>query len=594
MIAGDETGAWNGRRRLIFSRAARGLVAALAVAILAVALAPRAQALAASRTEVVDGNTHLVLGGSRADAGPATGGGADEQARVALHLGLLRQGLLSAEGTVAPAKGFTRALVQVRRGDRWVSVHKAVPIRKGGHFSVHWTIGRRATSFAVRAIAVGRNRRRLIGDVTTLQVGTRGSSAYSVPVSTRVYPGNAVRSAKPGPSGQTLVELAPGSTKPVVGGHAALGPSVSLPYGMFASVVGVSPSGGGWSMALRRAPIDQVLENVSVHFDEDVEPQVVDSLGRPLASGAGKGAIRIAGPASFARASSLGSVFSCKSSGRSTSADSAFVSTHPMPLSIELTHIHALDDFDSGSLFPRRDPFFLMQVSGEAQASVGFEAKSAFTCELSDSFRGTHRIAVPLGAVGPVPVTMYLEPTMKFEVSASGNVTLAQHHYWGITLEQNGFAPFKARLAHSADPVDFHASAAIGASLFTGGDLSVMFGAGEGDWELQAGIYGAFGPKFELKTGTDHPGCITATAKLEADLGVRLQVLVKRWSAQLASLTSSAANLGGPWCVGGGPPAATPVEAGPPEVVEPAAAHHSLAAAVRTPAPGPPPRRRRR
>jgi virginiamycin B lyase len=495
----------------------------------------------------------LIVGGvSSSNAQAATGDSAGGHARVALHLALVRQGVLAAEGKVAQARGITRVLVQVRRGRRWASVRAAVPIRKGGSFSVRWAVGRRATSFAVRANALGANGRRLIGDPTTLRLGMRGASAYSVPASTRVYSGGAVSSAKAGSDGKTVIELAPGSAKPVVGGHAALAPSAGLPYGMFATVVGVSPAAGGWRVEARRAPIDQVLDEVSVHFDEDVEPQIVDSLGRPVGSGARTNAVRIAGPASFARASSLGSVFSCEHSGKSTSADGSFVSTHPMPLSIELTHMHALDDFDSGSLFPHRDPFFLMQVSGEAQATVGFEAKSAFTCELSDSFRETHRIAVPLGAVGPVPVTMYLEPTLKFEVSASGNVTLSQHHYWGITLEQNGFAPFKARLSHSADPVDFHASAAIGASLFAGGDLSVMFGAGAGDWALQAGIYGAFGPDFELKTSTGRPGCISATAKLEADLGVRLQVLVKRWSAQLASLTSSPANLGGPWCVGGG------------------------------------------
>ncbi len=431
-------------------------------------------------------------------------------------------------------------------------MHGRVPIRKRGRFSVRWKVQRRTSKVAVRAIALGRGGKRLVGRVTTLRIGAHGSAAYSVPATTRIYAGNEVSSAKAGPSGETLVELVPGSAKPVVGGHAALGPSSTLPFGMFASVVRVSSSGKGWAVGLRQAAIDQVLDNVSLHFDEDVTPLVVDSRGRPVGSRSRSGAIRISGPASFADASGLGSVFSCKSSGRSTSADSAFSSTRPMPLSIELSHLHALDDFDEGSFFPHRDPFFLMQVHGEAQASIGFQAKSSFSCELSDSFRESHRLAFPLGAVGPVPVTMYLEPTLKFEVSGSGTVSLSQHHYWAITLEQNGFSPFKARLAHSADPVDFHATAAIGASLFAGGDLSVMFGAGEGNWAVQAGIYGAFGPDFELATGTDQPGCLTATAKLKANLGVRLQVLVKRWSAKLASLTTRPANLGGPWCVGNG------------------------------------------
>jgi alpha-tubulin suppressor-like RCC1 family protein len=524
------------------------------------ALGPRATKIAA----VVLATAVLATLALTWPTGESSAAGRHGGARVAIHVTLARQGVLSAEVSVAPAKGFTKGLVQVRRSHRWVGVHGAVPIHKG-RFSTRWSVGRVTKSVSVRPVALGADGRRLTGRPTTLKLGARGSSSYVVPAGTSIYAGEEVSSAKAGPAGQTVVELASGSSKPVAGGHIALGPSSALPYGMFGSVVGVSPSGGGWAVALKRAPIDQVLEDVSVHFDEEVEPQIVDSLGLPPGPAAGSG-IRIAGRASFARASSLGSVFSCKTSGRSSSADSDFVSTHPMPLSIELTHVHALDDFDTGSIFPHRDPFFLLQVSGEAQATIGFEAKSAFTCELSDSFSETHRIAVPLGAVGPVPVTMYLEPTLKFEVSASGNVTLSQHHYWAITLEQNGFSPFKARLSHSADPVDFHASAAIGASLFAGGDLSVMFGAGEGDWALQAGIYGAFGPDFELKTGTDKPGCITATAKLEADLGVRLQVLVKRWSAQLASLTTSPMNLGGPWCVGSGPggSGSPPGRGGPP------------------------------
>ena len=478
--------------------------------------------------------------------------GGGHRRRVAVHLLLVRRGVLSAQGVVTPARGFRRALVQMRHGHRWKAVHRGVPIRKRGKFSVRWKVERRTSKVAVRAIALGRGGKRLVGRVTTLRIGAHGSAAYTVPATTRIYAGNEVSSAKAGPSGETLVELVPGSAKPVVGGHVALGPSSTLPFGMFGSVVRVSSSGRGWTVGLRRAAIDQVLDNVSLHFDEDVTPQVVDSLGRPVGSRSRSGAIRISGPASFAHASSLGSVFSCKSSGRSTSADSAFDSTRPMPLNIELSHLHALDVFDEGSFFPHRDPFFLMQVHGEAQASIGFQAKSSFSCELSDSFRESHRLAFPLGAIGPVPVTMYLEPTLKFEVSGSGTVSLSQHHYWAITLEQNGFSPFKAHLAHSADPVDFHATAAIGASLFAGGDLSVMFGAGEGSWAVQAGIYGAFGPDFELATSTDQPGCLTATAKLEADLGVRLQVLMKRWSAQLASLTTRPVNLGGPWCVGGG------------------------------------------
>lgn len=472
--------------------------------------------------------------------------------RVALHLALVRRGVLSAEGTVRGTRNFRRALVQVRHGRRWTAVRRAVPIRRHGRFSLRWHIKASTSRVAVRVIALGKRRRRSVSRVTRLRIAGRGSAAFSVPATTRVYAGEAVRSASAGPHGETIVRLAPGSGKPLAGGHAALAPSAALPFGMFASVVRASRKGRGWIVVLKRAPIDEVFDNVSLHFDQDVTPHLVNAAGQPMASSARSSrALRISGRASFAHSAGLGSVFECKSAGKPEAPDHAFASTAPMPLSIELSNLHALDDFDAGSFFPHRNPFFLMQVHGQAKASVGFEAKNAFSCELSDSFRENHRIAVPLGAVGPVPVTMYLEPTLKFEVSESGSVSLSQRHYWAITLEQNGFSPFSARLAHSADPVELNANAALGASLFAGGDLSVMFGAGEGSWAAQAGIYGAFGPDFELAASTDRPGCLTATAKLMADLGVRLQVLVKRWHLQLASLTSKPADLGGPWCVGG-------------------------------------------
>ena len=470
--------------------------------------------------------------------------------RVAIHLSLVGRNFLSIVGTVKPAPGYERAAVQIRRGKRWSTAGKAARVSKKGAFTARINVPPGASSITVRILASG-SAGKLTGPATALQIGSKGSAAFSVPATTRIYAGSAVQSASAGPGGTTIVNLAPGSAKPVVGGHAALGPSAALPFGMFASVISASSHRGGWTASLRSAPIDQVLENVSTHFDQDVTPELVGADGSAADSGPRRRALRIAGPAAFA-SSAAGSAFQCKGAGGSQSADSAFSSVRPMPLSIELTHMHALDDFDLGSVYPRRDPFLLMQITGQAKAEIGFEAKNAFTCKLSDTFRESHRIAVPLGAVGPVPVTMYLEPTLEFSVSESGSVSLSQQNYFGITLEQNGFAPFKARLSHSADPVQVNANAALGASLFAGGDLSVMFGASEGDIAAQAGIYGAFGPDFELKASTSRPGCIGATAKLEADLGVRLQLLTKRWSAQLASLTSSPVDLGGPWCVGTG------------------------------------------
>ncbi len=100
------------------------------------------------------------------------------------------------------------------------------------------------------------------------------------------------------------------------------------------------------------------------------------------------------------------------------SADSSFSSAPPLPLSMTLQDMHVTDIFDASDL----DLF--LNFSGQAEASVGFRAKTAFSCELSQSYLENHRIAIPLGAIGPIPITMYLEPTLSFDVSASGTVTL--------------------------------------------------------------------------------------------------------------------------------------------------------------------------
>jgi alpha-tubulin suppressor-like RCC1 family protein len=472
--------------------------------------------------------------------------------RVGLQLALVGPGTFSAAGLVTPTHGLTRVAIQLKHGSTWVTTRRNVKIVGSGAFAATFRVPPTASTVTVRVVATGRAPTRVVSGGKTLHLGSRGAAAFSVPASTRLYPGTSVRSVSAGPSGETVLQLTSSASKPVVGGHIAVGPSSALPFGMFGTVLNVSGFGTGWHVGLSSASIDQVFENVSMHFDQAVTPMIVDALGRPVAKASRAGSIRISGAASFAHTASLNSVFECKSSGKPQSADLGFSSIGPMPLSIQLSNLHALDQFDLGSIFPHRDPFFLMQVHGEAQATIGFAAKTAFTCTLSNSFRENHRIAIPLGAVGPVPVTMYLEPTLTFGVSESGNVSLSQHHYWAITLEQDGFSPFSAKLAHSADPPKVSVGAALSASLFAGGDISVMFGAGEGDWAVQAGIYGEFGPDFELAASTDQPGCVTATAKLEANLGVRLQVLVKRWSAQLASLTTHPVDLGGPWCVGGG------------------------------------------
>lgn len=327
---------------------------------------------------------------------------------------------------------------------------------------------------------------------------------------------------------------------------------------------------------LARAAVDEVLEGVSVSFDENVAPRIVNAAGRSLST-TRDGALVIHGPAAFgrAKAASLGSVFTCSKDGAPHSAVDLWKSLGGFPITVKIEHTHIIDRFDTGEYIPfvvNRPPFFLLQFSGQAVASVGLDATAGgFSCELSQSYRENHRLQFEVGSIGPVPITIYLEPTLRFQVSASGQISLDQRHYFSITLEKDGFSPLSFHLAHSADPASVSANAALSASLFAGGDLSLMFGGGYGPLSIDAGVYGAFGPDFELATSTDSLGCMTATAKLEADLGVRLQLLVKRWQLELAQITSPAMDLGGPWCFaskGAGSGTPPPEEATSPEEME--------------------------
>jgi hypothetical protein len=474
-----------------------------------------------------------------------------------------------------------------------VAVGLTVRVSAKGIFAVRWHFAP-TSELTVRAAVAHRHERTLFSRPLRLHVGGAGSTTYSVPSTTRLYDSTAVASASLGANGSTVINLAAGQSAPPVGGHVALAPSAGLPDGMFATVIGAEQVGGSWHLTLQRAAIDQVLSDVSVDIDRVASPILAGAdASRVAARRTAPDEVTIAGNASFNRPAntSLGSIFSCEADGKPGDAASLLSTQTVLPLSITLHDIRDIFNFDPGSFFPHRDPSLLIQISGQADASVGFQAKTGFSCQLSDSYRETHRVAIPLGAIGPVPVTMYLEPTLSFDVSEAGSITLTQRHYFAFTLQQQGFAPFSASMSHSADPVSLTSTAALSASLFTGGDLSVMFGAGAGPIDAQAGVYGAFGPDFALMASTARPGCVTATADLEADLGVRLQFLDQRWNAQLASLSTKPANLGGPWCVAGittpAPTTSTPTTSTPPSPTATPTAPISTPPTVSIPTVGP-------
>lgn len=386
-----------------------------------------------------------------------------------------------------------------------------------------------------------------------------------VPPFTREYQGAEVSSVKPGSTpAQAVVVFKRGAVAPVVGGHVAIGPSPGLPYGMFATVVSARSTGdGGVDAVLRQAPLVDVLPGIRYGFDGAVKPRLVDASGHTVPnSSTGSGGVVIRGHA----ASSAGGVFDCKSvdekpgsgqsSGATKDASELWNALLGLPLDITIQNTRVLHTFDGGSFFPKRPPSLLFQFSGEAVASIGFEAKTGFSCELSANYRKNHRIVFPIRNIGDVPVVAYLEPTLKFEVSAAGKFTFEQKHYFAITLEKQGSSPISFRLAHSADRTKPSLTASLDATMFAGGDLALLVGGSADGFGIGAGLDGAFGPQIALSTSSSQPGCVTATAKLEADLAIRLEVWTPAWDHQddlrLGSLSSAPAPLlDSPYCLPG-------------------------------------------
>lgn len=404
------------------------------------------------------------------------------------------------------------------------------------------------------------------------------SVRYAVPRTTRLYRSGAIVAVAPGPkAGQARVTLGSGQKPPVPGGHLALGPSAGLPDGMFARVVSVGRANGRTQAVVERTSVDQVLDDVRVDFEGDVTPKVVNEAGLVISERRGSDAVlNLQGSFAGTRGSHALGAFECKESGGvPRSEDDVWKRTGSLfPISVTLENTHTVHRFDAGSVLPPRAPFLLVQFSGEAVAKIGFQAKTGFKCALSAQFRRTHRIQIPIGSIGPVPVNIYLEPSLEFEVSAAGEVDLSQRHYFAITLQKQGSGDLQLRRAHSADPVRLSAQAEVKASLFAGGDLSLMVGGNAGAVGLQAGIYGAFGPEFALTTSNSRPGCLTATARLRANLGVRLEAWVKRWNLEIASLSTSPAVLAS-LCGLQGPPGPQPAPAVPAQAQISAGTSHT-------------------
>lgn len=395
---------------------------------------------------------------------------------------------------------------------------------------------------------------------------------YTVPPTTREYRSGAVTAARPGAADdQVIVTLGADQPKPIVGGGAAIGPAPDLPYGMFARVVSVSQAAtGGTEAVVETAAIEDVYDDVNYSFSGPVTPILVDQDNRPVPTNSRSGGLVFRGDANPSRRAPTGA-FECKeTSGLPRNQEDVWDTGLPFPIEVRFENTNVLHNFDEGSLLVGREPSWLLQFSGEAVVSVGFEAKSGFACKLSDAFRAKNRLQLPIRNLGPVPIDIFFEPSLSFSISAKGKVSFEQRHYFAYTLEKDAGHPLSYRRGSSADPVALKADAGLSADMFLGGDLSVMVGAaGKKSTKIGAGMYGGFGPEVSLSTSTAQPGCARATYRLKAELGVRLQLWSKRWSQELLTLSSTPKDfLGSPFCVATPPATSNPPSTEPtPDVI---------------------------
>ncbi|MGE0307651.1 MAG: hypothetical protein AB7Q27_18040, partial [Acidimicrobiia bacterium] len=320
-----------------------------------------------------------------------------------------------------------------------------------------------------------------------------GTSSVIIPDTTTVLSGGDVLASAPTGTGLQTVILHPGATPPAVGEHLVVGPSTDLPDGVVGLVQSVTVNADGTiSVVLAPASMDEVFESIEVDAEGTINPTlvpVVQSNDSEL----------------FSRVNSLPlaipkSAFICSTGTSLLSPNDLWDSTGDAPLTMRFENTKFFHHFSSGGILG--SPFFLFQLKGEFVASVEFRAKASFSCELSPTFRRNFRLRVPVANVMGIPVTVNLEPAIKFEVSASAGLSLSQRHYFSVSFIQDGFGLPQASSGHSADPVAFGGDARIDASLFAGGDLSLMFGGGYASANAQAGIFGAFGPRWELTLST--------------------------------------------------------------------------------------------
>ena len=348
--------------------------------------------------------------------------------------------------------------------------------------------------------------------------------------------------------GTATITVAPGTTAPTVGQYLALASSQLVPGGAYTEVIGAN----GSSVTVGPAGLGDVFPNANINqslkiASAELEPTAPATLS--LSDGA---------TASFAALLTPG-MWDC---GAEDPTD-LFGSIEPLKVSIENFEFeHLFNPPASGTL-----GYLSVAVQGEFKFEFGVTPSASYKCELSPTFRRSHRIinlSFPLP--GGVQGFVNLEPAFEISASAEGRIGYA------ITRPFRSFVQISDGRVTSGNGSrntneTFTAEAALTGSAFAGGELAVAIGGGTALFGYSAGIAGRFGPQVDVKVDSSNPTCVTVEAFLKLTVSARFDAWVASWgprfNQKIGDITGPKNPLANsPYCIPGTNPTTTTTTTG--------------------------------
>jgi hypothetical protein len=351
-------------------------------------------------------------------------------------------------------------------------------------------------------------------------------------------------------AGRDYLIVGPDVEIPSAGGFLVLPPDALVPNGLFAQVDQVQENADGTrTVAVSQAALSEVFSEVTFDMDGPLA-QATPGGQRAPSTGPAKSDAQLAGPLlDFSH-------LTCKRAGLNINPMDAFESGFPVTFGLTMENMHGVNHFDAGNMLLGRAPSLILQIAGELTASIEVKAKvGSLSCEMDAGWARQHRLFhLVLGSIGGVPVTLDMEPTVKFEIAAAGKVSISQKRYFAYSYTKLDGSDATFERAGSADPVKVDITGELSADLYLAGTLSLMLGGGVGSANAKAGLYGSFGPNLHLANNVGgRMDCFGLDMELKGEFGLQLDLWVKRWRLELGSLTWQ---LGRLWasCLFGPPP----------------------------------------